>query len=368
MSEARPALAKIATDALAAERLETTEPTAVKRARAVALIAATIANEARLRRRRRIGVAMAAAAAAAIVVTIGSIRHRPIAPPTPIEVAHASTVTGTVHALSGNADIVHSGQAQPLDASMALVAGDSVLAHQDGRAAITLSTGTHIVVEGDGDVVVVEQDATQIYALQSGALQADVAKLSEGERFFVRTRDAEIEVRGTSFHMSVVAPDASCGAGTITRLSVSEGVVVVRASGVETRVTAGDFWPRDCAAQKDFVAPQKSDSPSAPVLPSNAAAYGSKLPASELAAQNDVFAQATAAKNGGDVSGAIAGYERYLVKYPGGPLAESATVERMRLLASIDSRRAAVAAKAYLARYPNGFARDEAERLAAEGS
>ena len=43
--------------------------------------------------------------------------------------------------------------------------------------------------------------------------------------------------------------------------------------------------------------------------------------------------------------------------------AEAAAVERMRLLARGDAVRARDAARAYLARYPKGFARAEAERL-----
>ena len=71
-----------------------------------------------------------------------------------------------------------------------------------------------------------------------------------------------------------------------------------------------------------------------------------------------------AARRRGDTSGALAGYERYLAKYPQGALAESATVERMRLLAASDPARGAAAAKGYLARFPSGFARGEAATLA----
>ena len=78
-----------------------------------------------------------------------------------------------------------------------------------------------------------------------------------------------------------------------------------------------------------------------------------------------MFARAIAAKRAGDPSGAVAGFDRFLARYPGSPLAESATVERMRALRSIDPARAVAAARSYLARYPNGFAHAEAEAIVA---
>ena len=52
-------------------------------------------------------------------------------------------------------------------------------------------------------------------------------------------------------------------------------------------------------------------------------------------------------------------------RYPSSPLAENAHIERMRLLGASDGRRGAEAARAYLARYPHGFARAEANDLLA---
>jgi hypothetical protein len=88
----------------------------------------------------------------------------------------------------------------------------------------------------------------------------------------------------------------------------------------------------------------------------------SSLPS--LADQNDLFAAAATARRRGDVRGALAALDRFLARYPASPLAESATVERMRTLRSVGSARAAGAAKDYLARYPGGFAHAEAEAIA----
>jgi outer membrane protein assembly factor BamD (BamD/ComL family) len=87
-------------------------------------------------------------------------------------------------------------------------------------------------------------------------------------------------------------------------------------------------------------------------------------PPSELSTQNDLFAQAVAAKRNGQNAAAVAAFERFLARYPASPLAETATVERMKLLATYDPGRAAAAARDYLARFPRGYARRDAEAIA----
>jgi hypothetical protein len=64
--------------------------------------------------------------------------------------------------------------------------------------------------------------------------------------------------------------------------------------------------------------------------------------------------------------GALAALDRFVASYPVSPLAESAAVERMRILQGMSRGRSVVAARDYLARYPNGFAHAEAEAIAAE--
>jgi hypothetical protein len=45
------------------------------------------------------------------------------------------------------------------------------------------------------------------------------------------------------------------------------------------------------------------------------------------------------------------------------PLAENASVERLKLLALTDPARSRAAANDYLTRYPHGYARNDAERI-----
>ena len=93
------------------------------------------------------------------------------------------------------------------------------------------------------DVTVRSGGRAAIFDLAGGSLKADVAKLAPDERFVVETADTEVEVRGTSFRVSVVPLDATCGDGTTTRVAVYEGMVAVRRNGREEIVSKGEEWP-----------------------------------------------------------------------------------------------------------------------------
>jgi TolA-binding protein len=137
----------------------------------------------------------------------------------------------------------------------------------------------------------------------------------------------------------------------------------VRHGGVEKRVAAGDQWP-SCAAHEmpEAAAP----APASGNTNANAATGGPSM-ASSLGEQNDLFAEGILAKHRGDVAGAVAAFDRFLTTYPSSPLAQSAAVERMRLLHASGSPRATAATRQYLSRYPSGFATAEAEAIVAGG-
>jgi hypothetical protein len=219
--------------------------------------------------------------------------------------------------------------------------------------------------------------AVQRFSLQRGELSARVAKLTRGQRFIVATPDAEIEVRGTRFRLSVVEPAASCGGGTRTRLDVTEGIVQVRAAGLDAvDVKAGESWPPDCRRESgaDSLAllpppssldvPRHAPAPAAPRASAARARSSEAGPAersSELTPQNDLFAEATALRRSGNTSGALRAFQELITRFPSAPLAENALVERMRLLAGTSEGRAE--AQRYLALYPRGFATAEAHKL-----
>lgn len=394
-----PRLARLATDALADAAVDSTPPppSPEEEARAIQLIAEAIRERASARRRRRTLLAAGGfAVAAGVVLAIGWRSHGRGAPVTQSAVlpaASATEVTAVAHALTDGVVVLRAGAQLGLEAGGSIVRDDRVVTTNGGRASVVLSTGTHLVIEEGTDFSVVEQGSMQAFALRAGSVRADVAKLRQGQRFSIRTNDAEVEVRGTSFRVQVLPESAPCSAGIMTRVTVNEGVVAVRTSQGEVLVHKDETWPRPCSASPaaepvplPTVQPVGGSAASRIVPPASAApstvppAVASDPPsvrrqssssgdsaaaASELAQQNALFSEATAARRRGDVATAVALYERLAARHPSSPLAESALVERMRVLATSDRRKGADAARAYLQRYPSGFARSEATELAA---
>jgi hypothetical protein len=216
-------------------------------------------------------------------------------------------------------------------------------------------------------MTVVSQGANERLRLDNGAIDLHVAKQQPFHRFLVDTLDAEVEVRGTKFRVSIVPPDRACLDGMMTRVVVTEGVVVVRARDVETSVAAGERWPTGCARE----ATTNSAAASLPAGLRSASGLSGTGPAgplsvgSSLTDQNDLFAAALAAKRQGDLWGAVGAFERLGSRFPVGPLAESAAVERMLVLRDVSPSKARAAAQQYLARYPSGYARTEADAIMA---
>ena len=321
------------------------------------------ARRRRLLRAASAGVVLVAAAAAIMLFARGR--------PTKVEAIAEAT--------DDAAYVEHDGAREALASGTKVRVGDHVVVREGAHAGLALTTGTHLALEPQADLSVLSQDRRQIYWLAKGALQARVSKLNEGERFVVRTPDADVEVRGTQFRVAAAEPHAGCGNGSTTRVSVLEGVVVVRHAGVETHVAAGEEWPCKSPAppppQAHLVPPLPPSPSPAPVpgdarpakrAPAPAAVAAPEAASSDLSAQNDLFARGTDQKRSGDMRAAIATFEFFLARYPKSALAESAAVERWRLLTHVDRASARTAAKDYLDRYPSGFARADARALLGE--
>jgi hypothetical protein len=274
------------------------------------------------------------------------------------------------HPIGGGATIIAGGAPVPLVDGRSLASGSRILARPDGHVALALSTGSQLTVEEGGDVSIDQSDSSQIFAVHAGALRAHVAKLEPQQRFIIRTPDSEVEVRGTSFHVAIAESDPTCGQGTITRVTVDEGVVSVRHGQEEARVGAGQEWPSGCIARVSaptVARPGKSAATVPPVHTTTGVGSSSAVEptqaSSDLGEQNDSFARALAAKRRGANAEAIEAFEAFVARYPQSPLVESALAQRMQLLRTSDPARASAAADQYLARYPKGFARAEAESI-----
>jgi hypothetical protein len=342
-----------------ADRIEH-DPSREVRARAVSAMEAALRAKSK-RRRLLTHVTRFSIAAVTILGVLGGYRaYQSLRTRGTANASEPKEVVATGRIITGVASAWHNGQPVPFEGRLST--GDRVTTAPDAHAEIALTTGTSVVLGPSADTTFTGANKLQSFSLAAGSVTARVAKLHEGDRFLVRTADAEVEVRGTVFKVSLVEPDRACGNGTPTRVTVTEGVVVVRNNGLETKVPAGSVWPAGCVEKQAVVAP-----PPAPVAPVVTAAPPPAVSAPAvdgLAAKNDLFASALAAKRRGELQVALNGFETYLSKYPGGELAESAAAQRMSILGKIDPARAAVAAKEYLAKWPKGFAREEAEALA----
>jgi hypothetical protein len=352
----------LATDALARQRHETATPSAEDDARAIDAIERAIREQGRARSRRR--AIIAAVAIVSCAAGIGAVRiavreTKTTAP------AVATTNVARAHVVAGTVLHIHDGHAEPMTAGTTLGAGDRLVAPADGRASVVLATGTQMLVENGADFGVAELGDAQRFVLAAGAVRADVAKLALRERFVVRTVDAEIEVRGTSFRVAVVSSDPTCGGGVRTRVVVAEGTVVVRSGDAEDRVAAGESWPRGCSVVAPPVATTVARIENVPPPPRPQPPAPSAAPPSDIGEQTRLLSEAADARRRGAMSDAVARYDAYLARFPAGQGVEGATVERMRLLATMDRARGAAAARAYLARFPQGYARSEASELAA---
>ena len=328
------------------------------------------AMRARTRRRRLLAIGASLAAAAAVLLVGTQLDNWRKSSPRSGVIAIYVTPSGQGAALARDE------HEAPLQAHSSIESGQRVETPADGGASLELSTGTSMTLAGRTSFRVDSQGGTQRFTLQRGEILASVAKLRAAQRFIIDTPDAEVEVRGTRFRLRVIEHGESCGAGTRTRLDVSEGVVEVRAPNREAiGVKAGEVWPADCSAtvsvRRDPAPPQSAARTAAPASKHDvrsaaraAVSDGEVERSSGLTLQNDLFAEGVARARRGDTSGALRTFQELTNRFPSSALAENAIVERMRLLAQTPG--GSLEARRYLARYPHGFAVREAKKLLAE--
>ena len=345
-------------------------PSPETRASAIDAIEHAIAVDAQHYRRRRASAAIALAAGFAITAS-GGAAWLATNDAKPIVAVGASGAMA--NAVASNRAVLHlqgagieplaQDNASTVADGSAIARGQRLVTRSTGRALLAFASGTEVALESKSDLTVVDDAATQRFSLASGTLSARVAKIAPGHRFIIGTGDSEIEVHGTSFRVSVVSSAPSCGEGATTRVEVFEGTVAVRHAGRESSVSAGERWPSGCAPTAVIaVSPPTTALAPEGQPPTSTPASSS----SRLAEQNDLFAEAVAAKRRGATGTAIATFERFAATYPTSPLADSAMAERMKLLRTTDPARARLAARQYIERYPGGSARGIAQTILAE--
>ena len=116
----------------------------------------------------------------------------------------------------------------------AFTTGDRFLGTSDGEqqqaVVLDLSTGTHLILSTAIDFSIDDAGPEQRFLLRKGVVEANVVNLADGQRFTIRTSDAEIEGRGTSFRLT----SGVAGVGRrypcqnlTTRLTVNDGLVAM---------------------------------------------------------------------------------------------------------------------------------------------
>lgn len=335
---------------------------------------------ARVRPRAWWGVAAVAASVTAFV----AVRHWAQAPraQTPSQVAR-------VIVASGQATLSRAGSPPTrLVAQQAIEAADELRCSVGSAAELALTGAGKATVEVSEDTRVrlnqrfigSEAAPEDWLDLEQGLVTLQVAKLPPGLVLAVHTPDARVIVHGTRFSVRVTPRPPS---GTVTFVSVSEGRVEVGSRGSTLFLGPGEHWSsQDSKNAPSPVADSGAGSESHVRLPPGAAdasrparavarrasptALGTS--SSTLAEENQLYAQAMKQASAGDIPLALASLANLIRSYPHSPLAQSARVERFRLLQQIgNSSAAAREARRYLSEYPNGFARSEARRLALQG-
>ena len=308
------------------------------RAASVAAIERALRARTRRRAARRLGWG-AAAAAAAVLLAVGwrSLRSSPpvdtraVAP-----IDRSAETTLAVAEVEGSATGIETPQGmRAASRGDRIAAGTIVRVFGPAPLVLALDTGTRLRVGAASRVRPTSLGAVQRFDIESGTLEADVAKVLPGGRFIVATTDAEVEVKGTRFEVTVAGTPSPCAPFARTRVTVQEGVVVVRSAGGEDRLPAGSTWP-DCPAGAAAQLAHGRTHLAHPAPPATNAPSAPSADPSTLAEQNDLFAAALAARRRGQIDEAVRWLDRLIARYPKGQLISSARAERQRLL---DQRR-----------------------------
>jgi hypothetical protein len=224
--------------------------------------------------------------------------------------------------------------------------------------------------------------ALEVVTLKTGTVDVTVRPLAPGERFVIRTDDAEVEVRGTALRVEA-------DQGKIRSVAVAEGAVEVRYAGFSAVIPSGGSWratgeapaaapvaaavPPALAAAPVFapraaaprLASRAMPEPAAPLAPEPKVAEPPPPKAPAMSQASLAFADALGAMRRGDYAAGALQLEKFA-----GSHASDARSDEAEILRAIALQRAgrageaAAAASRYLSGRPAGAHRAEAKRIA----
>lgn len=201
------------------------------------------------------------------------------------------------------------------------------------------------------------QDGIERVTLDDGTLEVHVRSQRFGERFLVMLPDGELEVRGTTFDVTVAD-------GVTTRVQVDEGVVELRLRGRDVvQLQRGDVWipPAPLTANAPVKAPPPRPAPSVSID------HPVATPAPDDGASG--YAAAVDLLRAGRGDDAAAAFHAFLLAHPAASQAEDASfLEAVALARAGRTDAAGLAAEHHLARFPASFHRKEAAILVARAA
>ena len=225
--------------------------------------------------------------------------------------------------------------------------------------AVTADRGAVWTQVREGDVERVE--------LAAGSLGVHVRPQGPGERFLVRLPDGEVEVRGTTFEVTVRD-------GVTRRVRVDEGTVVLRLRGSpDQSLGPGTIWTASetsAAASRDV--PAVGASGVAPIAASLAPTAMPRRRSAGVQVEDEgapLYVEAMQSFREGRYDGAAAAFHAFALAYPRASEAEDASfLEALSLARAGRTDAAALAAERHLESFPRSFRRKEASILVARAA
>ena len=300
----------------------------------------------------------------------------PTPEPTPLEVQRGRLRLLREAALPSSSSATVKGRGRPLLAcALAIVAtaalvvglprrsiepGNTVTQVASTSTSVPVRTVTTVVPEGEARFVRATDGGTEIVTLEEGAIDLSVRHLSAGERFLVKTSDAEVEVRGTVFR--VEAAD-----NRLQNVAVVEGKVEVRFRGGAFLLGPDERWDRPVDARPTALpsVPVIAVPASPPLVASAKHGAPSPRPAeSAKAPADDAFVEGMGMMERGDYGAAARHLDAFSKSNAGDDRAEDAAfLVILALQRAGRSAEAVAAARRYLGAYPAGYRRAEAQAI-----